>query len=143
MLKKYTTDDYWKLYEDLSPKIQNLFWENDIDNRIEKIAERFQLGENKKEKVIQIIAHLFFGVLPLSQIKTAVEKEIALESTENEKLSKEIVRFIIYPVQHILREVHEEEEFKKIGVRSNFHEEDKPEKEKTTDFGDIYREPIE
>ncbi len=143
MLKEYTTDEYWKLYEDLPPKAQELFWEDDIDDRIEKIAERFRLNEQKKKKTIRTIAHLFFGIVPLSQIKTIVREEIALGEDDGEKLSKEIIRFIIYPVQHILREVHEEEEFQKIGVKSGFQEEKGGEREKSSDFGDIYREPIE
>ncbi len=88
-----------------------------------------------------MVAHLFLGVLPVSQIKTTVEKEIALGDEDSEKLAKEIIRFIVYPIQHLLREVHDDEEFRKVGVKNTFQEE--KEERPTTDFGDIYREPIE
>ncbi len=143
MIKKYTAEERRDLYKNLPKKLQNLFWEDDIADRLEKIYERFKLSHAQRLTLMEIIAHLFLGVLPVSQIKTTVEKEIGLGEDDSEKLAKEIVRFIVYPVQHILREVYNEEEFRKIGVRSSFHEEDKPEKGKENDFGDAYREPIE
>ncbi len=129
------------LYKNLPEKLQNIFWEDDIDNRIEKISERFKLSHTQRLFFSKMIAHLFLGLLPISQIEATVKEEIALREDDNEKLAQEIVRFIVYPIQHLLREVYDDEEFQKIGVKNTFQEE--KEERSTTDFGDVYREPIE
>jgi hypothetical protein len=139
MLKRYTEDEYWALYRQLPEKVKNLFWEEDVIERIGKITERFNLGIKNKGSLAEIIGHLFLGILPPAHIKSVVKKEIGLGEESSEKLSNEIIRFIIYPTQHLLREIYTAEEFQDAGIKTVLGEDNSvPKKE-----GDSYREPIE
>ncbi len=142
MLKKYTNEEYWKLYEELPEKIKKTFWEDDISNRIENMAERHNLDSEKMSKVTQITTHLLLGVLPPSQIDSVIKKEVAFDEDKSKALSNEFKRSIIYPMQHLLREIYTEEDFKEAGIKPISEKEEKEEK-KPSEFGDIYREPIE
>ncbi len=142
MLKSYTVDEYRNLYEGLSKKMQRLFWDDDISGRIEKISERFDLKNKEMKKLLQIIAHLFLGILPPSHIKKVVEVEIGINGDRNEMISNEITRLLVAPFYMLLKEIYEEDEFKKIGVKS-FSEEENTNKTERNSFGDVYREPID
>jgi hypothetical protein len=139
MLKKYTEDEYWDLYKQLPPKVKDLFWEEDIAERINKIKERFSLTEEKKDFLIEIIGHLFLGILPPEHINSVIQKEIILEEDHSEKLSNEVIRFIIYPIQHLLREIYTDENFQNAGIKKMYGEENIVNKKND----DVYREPIE
>ncbi len=138
MLKTYTKEEYRDLYENLPQKIQSLFWDEDVANRIEKIVERFDIDEKRNEKLLQMISFVYFGILPPSHIKKVVEVEISIKD-KNEMLSSEIIRLLIAPFYLLLKELYDDEEFKKIGIHSFSKEEEKSK----NDFGDVYREPIE
>jgi hypothetical protein len=142
MLKSYTVEEYRNLYENLPKKIQRLFWEEDVTDRIIKLTERFQLDDRKSKKIIQIVAFIYYGILPPSHIKRVVEVEINLGSDKNEAISNEIIRLLIAPFYVLLKNLYEKDEFEKIGIKS-FLDEEKSTKKERNSFGDLYREPIE
>lgn len=141
MLKSYTVEEYRDLYEALPKKIQRLFWEEDVSDRITKLIERFNLGEREATKIVQIVAFVYYGILPPSHLKKVVEVEIGIDQN-NETITNEIIRLLIAPFYVILKELYEKDEFQKIGIKPFYDDEKNIKKEKNS-FGDIYREPIE
>lgn len=139
MVQRYGPEEFWELYENIPEKVQKVFWDEDIRDRLDKIAERFNLNESQKEEISIITAHLFLGTVPPSQIYPIIEEDFNLGKGFAERLSNEFIRFIVYPTQPLLRELYKEEEFSRIGVKKDFNEERK----ERTSFGDSYREPIE
>ncbi len=139
MLKKYTHEDYIKAYEELPKDVQKLFWDNDMGNRIKRASTRYNLTEEEESLLFKVVAQLFLGITPPSQLKELIKDAFPENLSDN--LFNEIVRFIIYPAQVILRKLYADEEFDKIGVKGDFSEE--KEKEWRTQFGDTYREQID
>lgn len=139
MRKEYTTKEKWEMYEKLFQKNKDLFWDDGVSARIKKSSSRFNLTEEEEKTLLDIIAALFLGVLLPSQLPKTIEQEIPTENSSN--LAQEIIRFVIYPIQHILRNLYADEEFDKIGIKKDFS--DKERKEWQSEFGDTYREPIE
>ncbi len=139
MQKKHTIDDYWEIYEKLPKKNQEVFWEDDVGFRVQKIASRFQLPEEERDSLYRVVGQLFLGIIPPSELKKSIKENVTENNLEN--LSQEIIRFVIYPVQHILRNLYADEEFNKIGVKKDFSVEEK--RKWHNEFGDTYREPIE
>lgn len=137
MLDQYTTQEYRKLYENLPKKVKNLFWEDDIADRIEKIVERHELSKVKEKKMIRLVAHIFFGLLPYKNLKETVLKEIDANPDHAEKIVLDINRLIISPTRHLLKEVYAEENEKESSKKSIFHTQGEEMS------GDNYREPIE
>ncbi len=141
MPENYDSKEYWELYKNLPKKIQNLFWEDDISSRIEKITERFELDNERREKLLEIVASVYLGILPPSQIKNTVSQKVRMSEEKTSLLSNEIIRFLVSPLKPLLEDIYEKEEFEKIGIKSFKEEVDK--KENNSDFGDVYREPVE
>ncbi len=136
---KIAATEKWNLYEDLPKKNQNLFWSDDMNSRVHKTALRFNLNEEEKNDLLEIIGDLLLGLILPTQLKKILQENFSENITEN--LFNEIVRFIIYPINHLLREVYADEEFEKLGVKKSFTENE--EKKWKTSFGDGYREAIE
>ncbi len=139
MHKKYTSEEKQELYQKLSKKNKSLFWDEGVNTRIGKTISRFSLTDAQSDILFEIIGNLFAGVSLPSQIPKIIEKEIPIESNTN--LAQEIIRFVIYPVNHILRNLYADEEFDKIGVKKDFSTEEK--RKWHNEFGDTYREPVE
>ncbi len=133
-----TTEEKWKLYEDLPEKIQDLFWSDDINGRAHKTVRRFNLNEKEKSSLFEIVGSILLGLIPPTQLRRVIQENFPENIAES--LFNEVVRFIIYPINHLLREVYADEEFNKIGVKKSFTENEKEKWE--ADFGDNYREPI-
>ena len=136
-MKNYSTEDYTKLYNDLPPENKSVFWDDDSPNRVGKISKRFGLTELEESFLFKTVIDLFLGTLPPSEIKPILLKEFG---ERQGTLPQEVIRFIIYPTQHILRNLYSEEEFDKIGVKKDFS--DNETKRSESDFGDSYRETI-
>lgn len=139
MYKKYTKEEKQELYEKLPVKNKSLFWDEGVNARISKIISRFSLTDSQSDELFEIIGNLFAGVLLPSYFSKAIEEKIPMENNNN--LTQELIRFVIYPVNHILRDIYADEEFDKIGVKKNFSTEEK--RKWHNEFGDTYREPVE
>ena len=118
MRKEYTIKEKWEMYEKLSQKNKDLFWDDGVSARIKKSSSRYNLTEDQNDILFDVIAMLFLGVLLPSQLPKTIKEEILLEN--NTALAQEIIRFVIYPVHHILRNLYADEEFDKIGVKKDF-----------------------
>ena len=133
MLNKYTTEEYRKLYRELPEKIKDLFWEDDIGDRIGKIVDRHELSDVKEKKVIRLVAHIFLGLLPPKNLKKTVLEEIDANPDDAKRIIADIKRLIIFPTKHLLKEIYEEEGDEGKGTFSS----------QKGEPGDAYREPIE
>ncbi len=140
MIKQYTQEEKWKLYEELPKKIQSVFWDGETGQRVIKIIERFGLGDKEEDTLMEIVFQMFLGVLPPSQAQKHVKEEFD-ESTAI-AIFQEIVRFIIYPTQKLLRDLYAEEEFSQFGVKESFSDAGEERRWKSS-FGDTYREEVE
>ncbi len=138
MLKEYTTKEYQELYLSLPKKMQSVFWDEELSSRVEKISERFNLSSSHQHKIVKMTVHLFLGVLPPGQVGLVINEELKLEGSLSQKITNDFVRFIIYPIQHLLREIYSEEDFKIAGIE-NFLKDNKD----NSFYRDNYREPIE
>ncbi len=139
MIKKHTIEEKQELYEKLSKQNKSLFWDEGVSARIKKSITRFNLTDEQSNILFEILGNLFIGTLLPSQLPKIIEQEIPIENSNN--LSQEIIRFVIYPIHHVLRSLYADEEFDKIGVKKDFTEKER--KEWQSEFGDTYREPIE
>lgn len=132
MLSKYTTEEYRKLYKELPQKVKNIFWEDDVSDRIEKIVERHELSDLKERKLIRLVAHIYLGLLPPKDIRRTVSEEIDANPDDAEKITNDINRLIVFPTKHLLKEIYKGDE--------EDGSSDGKEKKRS---GDAYREAIE
>ena len=145
MPKKYTSEQFWKLYEKLPQELKDALFAEETGNNIYEICERNGISENL-DQIVEYVGQVLVGVLPPDELPETLEKEIKLEKEVAKKVSQEINRFIFYPVKTSLEELYKIEIAPIAGTpvrpppRKKIEGEELKEKPKRED---VYREPIE
>ncbi len=145
MPKKYTSEEFWKLYEKLPQELKDALFAEETGNNIYDICKRNGIEENLEE-VVEYVGQVLVGVLPPDEFQEALEKELKLEKNIAKKISHEINRFVFYPVKPLLEELYKIEitpPAKPTKITPPPEAEAPPEeKPKAPTKKDTYREPI-
>jgi hypothetical protein len=139
MLKNYTPEQFWKLYEKLPQELKDALFAEETGNNIYEICKRNEVEENLGE-IVDLVGQVLLGLLPPNEFQETLEKELKLERERAKKISQEIYRFIFYPVKSSLEELY------KIEIVTPAQPKITPppgEKPISPPKKDIYREPIE
>ena len=146
MGKKYTSEQFWKLYKKLPQELKDALFDEETGNNIYEICKRNGIEENLEE-VVEYVGQVLVGVLPPNEFQETLEKELKLEKDAVKKIAQEINRFIFYPVKPLLEELYKIEivppaKSTKIAppAETTAPPEEKP---KVPSKKDVYREPIE
>jgi len=144
MAKKYTSEEFWKLYEKLPQELKDALFAEETGNNIYEICERNGISENL-DQIVEYVGQVLIGVLTLDEFRQTLEKELELDPEVAKKVYQEIFRFILYPVKANLEELYKIEIAPIAGVPAKptvkrVTEEKPEEKPKGVDR---YREPIE
>ncbi len=140
MSKKYTQEQFWKLYEKLPQELKDAVFAEETGNNISEICERNKAEENLGD-IVDYVGQVLVGVLPPEEFQKVLEKEIGLGKETAKKIAQEINRFIFYPVKPSLEQLY------KIEITSS----EKPaeittgsaQKPETPPDEDTYRELVE
>ena len=147
MPKKYTQEQFWKLYEKLPQELKDALFAEETGNNISEICKRNKVEENLEE-IVDYVGQVLVGVLPPEDFQETIEKELNLEKEVAKKTAHEINRFIFYPVKPVLEQLygmeitHSEKPAEMKEPSSAEATEDK-EKPPTPSEKDAYRESIE
>jgi len=140
MGKKYTSEQFWKLYEKLPQELKDALFAEETGNNIYDVCKRNEVEENL-DQIVEYVGQVLVGVLPPDEFQTTLEKELNMEKEVAKKVAQEINRFIFYPVKPLLEELYKIEiapPAKPTGITPP------PEEKPTAPSGkDVYREPIE
>jgi hypothetical protein len=138
MLKGYTKEQFWKLYQKLPQDLKDALFAEETGNNIYEICKRSEIEESL-EKVVDLVGQVLLGLLPPNEFQETLEREVKLEREKAKKVAQEIYRFVFYPVKSSLEELY------KIKIPAPAQPKITPieEKPKIQEKIDIYREPIE
>ena len=144
MPKKYTPEQFWKLYEKLPQELKDALFAEETGDNIHDICERNGVLENL-DQVVDYVGRVLVGLLPPDDLQETLERELEIDKERAKKIGQEINRFIFYPVKASLEELYKIEMVPIAGtpvkppVKKVVEEkaEERPKRE------DIYREPIE
>ena len=140
MPKKYTSEQFWKLYEKLPQELKDALFAEETGNNSYDICKRNKILENL-DQIVEYVGQVLVGVLPPEEFQEVLEKELKLEKEVAKKVSQEINRFIFYPVKSSLEELYKIE----IAPPAKPTKITPPPEEKPSapPRKDVYREPIE
>ncbi|MEK9135134.1 MAG: hypothetical protein AAB451_02445 [Patescibacteria group bacterium] len=140
MLKKYTSEQFWKLYEKLPQELKDALFADETGNNIYEVCQRNEIGENL-EDIVDLVGQVLAGVLAPDDFQGILEKELKLEKETAKKTAQEINRFIFYPVRTELEKLYQTK------VTAPVVEVRLQQKPQPTATGpkkdDTYREPVE
>jgi len=140
MPKKYTPEQFWKLYEKLPQELKDALFAEETGNNIYDVCKRNKILENL-DQIVEYVGQVLVGVLPPEEFQETLEKELKLEKDVVKNVAREINRFIFYPVKSSLEELYKIEiapPAKPTGITPP--PEEKP---SAPPRKDVYREPIE
>ena len=145
MAKKYTSEEFWKLYEKLPQELKDALFAEETGNNIYDICKKNGALESL-DKVVEYVGQVLVGVLPPDEFQETLEKEMGLEKDIAKKVAQEINRFIFYPVKPLLEELYKIEiapPAKPTKITPPPEATAPPEeKPKAPPREDVYREPI-
>lgn len=133
MYRRYTSKEFWELYETLPDNLQKMLLDEGVGGNVEKICKRYDI-ENKYFDILNLVTQTLLGLLPVEEFKKILIRDVGLSISISEKVSQEIVRFIFFPVKKELVELY--------GAESPSEEILKKESA-AIPKKDSYREPIE
>ena len=146
MPKKYTSEQFWKLYEKLPQELKDALFAEETGNNIYEICERNGISENL-DQIVEYVGQVLVGVLPPDEFQETLEKEMGIEKDLAKKVTQEINRFIFYPVKPLLEELYKTEiapPAKPTKITPPPEATAPPEEiPKAPPREDVYREPIE
>ena len=139
MPKKYTSDQFWKLYENLPQELKDALFVKETGDSIYDTCKRNEVLNNL-DQIVEYVGQVLIGVLPPGEFQETLEKEVKLKKDTAKKVAQEINRFIFYPVKINLEELYKIE----ITPPAQMKVTPPPEERPPTPAGeDKYREEVE
>ncbi len=105
MNQKYTSEQFWKLYEKLPQELKDALFAEETGNNIYDVCKRYGVLESLEE-IVEYVGQVLVGVTPPDEFQEGLEKELKIEKDTAKKISQEINRFIFYPVKTSLEEIY-------------------------------------
>jgi len=139
MPQKYTSKQFWKLYEKLPQELRDAVFSQEVGNDIFEICSRYNLL-NSHEDMINYVGQVLIGLLPPEEFEDTIEVALRLKKSKAKKISQEIYRYVFYPVKENLEKLYRMEiaPLAKMPVTPPPSEKPpEPPKKK-----DVYREPV-
>jgi len=106
MAKKYTSEQFWKLYEKLPQELKSAIFNEETAESIWEICLRNGIEDERISEIARYTGRVLLGVLPLEEFRETLEKELKLGKDVAKKVAQEINRFIFYPVKPCLEELY-------------------------------------
>jgi len=140
MPKKYTSEQFWKLYEKLPQELKGAIFSEETAESILDICSRNGIEDERISEIARHIGRVLLGILPPTDFQETLEEELSLEREIAKGISEEVERYIFHPVKAELEEIYKIEvapPARPTGVAP-------PPEEKplAASRRDIYREPI-
>lgn len=142
MVKEYSKEQLWKLYEKLPQELKEAIFSEDTAENISNVCEKNEIVEGEKiSEIAKYTGRVLMGILPPDEFQRILEKEVKLKKEQAKMVAREINRFVFYPVKTSLEKLYAVElappvEPVKVALP--------PEEEPTPPSGeDVYRESIE
>jgi len=108
MVQKYTSEQFWKLYEGLPQELKDVIFAEETGNIIYETCKKNGIAEGL-EKIVDCVGQVLVGVLSFNDFQKTLEKELEIDEETAQKVAREIHRFIFYPVKTALEELYKTE----------------------------------
>jgi hypothetical protein len=145
MAKEITSEQFWQLYKKLPPEVQESLFSEQTGDSIYNICERNDLIDEHSNIVI-MVRNVLLGLLPPDEFQEILQKSLKIEKEKAKKVSRELYRFVFYPVKSDLEDIYEMEigaaEAEPETKQPTKKEEKKPAVKVPSGAADPYREEV-
>ena len=106
MAKQYTREELWKLYNTLPRELQEAIFSVETADFTGNACERNGVPNNAIPQVATRVGNVLMGLLLPDEFQGALVKEVGLKKDVAQLVAREIHRFVFYPVQAALAQIH-------------------------------------
>ena len=106
MLKKYTQEQKWSVYEKLPEDLKEMLFSTHTSDEIGNISKSNDVSGSK---LAELVGYVLMGFLPPEELKEALKTELEISPELAKRLCLEIERFILHPVKNSLNEIYNPE----------------------------------
>ncbi len=106
-MPNYPQEQLSQLYEKLPQELQDAIFSEENGQNIQDICKKN--GVNNEDQVLDTIrntAYVLMGLLPPNELADVLEKEVNIEGKVAQQISREIKRFVFYPVKKTLEALY-------------------------------------
>lgn len=137
----YSRTEIQKLFESLPQDLKQALLSEETANHIREICQRQGLAEKEIPQVARLVGDILMGLLPPEDFPGSLERGLGTPEEKAEAISREVNRFILFPVKGSLAEFYGGIKFAPGGRIES--QETKPDSTAREPTPDIYREPID
>ena len=105
MPQEYTKDQFWELYKKLPLELKKTISSNETGDNLYEICQRHDILRNLYE-ITEYVGQTLLGVLTLADFQSIIEENLEIDPTSAKKVSREINRFVFYPVKTFLGDTY-------------------------------------
>jgi len=101
-----TPEQFWKLYGHLPAELKETIFSQETADHIYEACAKNKVAENKTPQVAGLVGDVLLGLTLPEEFSKALEKEVGLKKDTATAVSREITRFIFFPVKESLSQLH-------------------------------------
>jgi len=134
--------EFFKLYKKLPEELQELISSEEMGDSLESICNKYGIL-NFLYEINDYVGNVLLGLTPPNEIEEVIRKELEIDKEKAKNITREINRFVFYPVKSSLEDMYNMEiaPIAKMKVKPSIKK--KAEEIKKPAKSDTYREPIE
>jgi len=103
--KKYTSEQFWKLYENLPQELKDALFAEETGDNIYEVCQKNE-QEDELGDIVDYVGQVLVGVLAPADFQKAIGQDLAISPETAKKIAQEINRLIFYPVKTALEELY-------------------------------------
>ncbi len=104
MLKQYSQKEIEEIFNSLPKELQETIVSVETANKIKKIASENQLNNIQANTLAKCIGRILMGLLKTEYLTQILQAELKIDNPKANRISQQIIRLIIAPVQTFIRE---------------------------------------
>ena len=133
--------EFFKLYEKLPKELQELMVSEEMADSLEAICVKYDVLSYLYE-ISDYAGKVLLGLLPPNEVEETIQKGLDVKEDKAKKITREINRFVFYPVKSLLEDMYNMEIAPIAKMKTPTLKEPEKKKAKKPIKDDTYREPI-
>ncbi len=106
-MAKYPKEQLWELYKELPEELKEAVFSEKTANNIYNSCKRNGLKDEEKiSQVSENVGYVLLGLAAPEEFKKILLKEVKLKKEKAEKIYREIIRFVFFPLKENLEELY-------------------------------------
>ncbi len=97
---------FWQIYHKIPEDLKEALFSKETENLIENIYQKYQIKDGELSVLVDLINEVLTGGLSFNKFPSYLKEKTELSFELVEEISKEINRFLFFPLQDSLNKIY-------------------------------------